>query len=121
MIVWIIGIAGSGKSTLAKLMHTTLLKKNKPTVLIDGDQIREIFSYDLDYSIEGRLKNAKRIMNLCKLLDTNNINVICTFNIYVYIYVHNKNVYSMYNTNITSTTQSFHIHTLLLLYYSYKK
>lgn len=77
MIVWIIGIAGSGKSTLAKLMHTSLLKKNKPTVLIDGDQIREIFSYDLDYTIEGRLKNAKRIMHLCKLLDTNNINVIC--------------------------------------------
>ena len=63
MIVWIIGLAGSGKSTLAKLMRAKLTKDNKPTVLLDGDNIRELFSYDLDYTIEGRLKNAKRIMN----------------------------------------------------------
>ena len=77
MIVWIIGIAGSGKSTLAKLLHKSIIKKKNPTVLLDGDHIRELFSYDLDYTIEGRLKNAKRIMNLCNLLDSNNINVVC--------------------------------------------
>ena len=77
MIVWIIGIAGCGKSTLAKLLHKRITKKNKPTVLLDGDHIRELFSYDLDYNIEGRLKNAKRVMSLCHLLDLNNINVVC--------------------------------------------
>ncbi len=77
MIVWIIGIAGSGKSTLARLLHKSIVKKSKPTVLLDGDHIRELFSYDLDYTIEGRLKNAKRIINLCHLLDLNNINVVC--------------------------------------------
>lgn len=77
MIVWIIGIAGSGKSTLAKLLHKSIKKKKKPTVLLDGDHIRELFSYDLDYTIEGRLKNAKRVMRLCQLLDSNNINVVC--------------------------------------------
>ena len=77
MIIWIIGIAGAGKSTLAKMIHNKLTKDNKPNVLIDGDQIRELFSYDLDYSVEGRLKNAKRIMHLCNLLDKNNINVVC--------------------------------------------
>ena len=45
--------------------------------MLDGDHIRELFSYDLDYTIEGRLKNAKRVMSLCKLLDLNNINVVC--------------------------------------------
>ena len=45
--------------------------------MLDGDHIRELFSYDLDYTIAGRLKNAKRVMSLCKLLDSNNINVVC--------------------------------------------
>ena len=57
-------------------MHKSI-KKKKPTVLLDGDHIRELFSYDLDYTIEGRLKNAKRVMRLCQLLDSNNINVVC--------------------------------------------
>ena len=77
MIVWIIGIAGSGKSTLAKLLHDSFIKLKKPSVLLDGDYIRELFSYDLDYTKKGRLKNAKRIMSLCNLLDSNNINVVC--------------------------------------------
>ena len=56
MIVWIIGIAGSGKSTLAKLLHDSFIKLKKPSVLLDGDYIRELFSYDLDYTKKGRLK-----------------------------------------------------------------
>ena len=77
MVVWIIGLSGSGKTTIAELMHNEFLKKNLSTVLIDGDQIRELFSNDLGYSKEDRLKNAGRIKSLCKLLDNNKINVIC--------------------------------------------
>ena len=79
MIVWIIGIAGSGKSTLAKLVHGSFIKLKKPSVLLDGDYIRELFSYDLDYTKKGKLKNAKRIMSLCNLLDSNNINVFVQY------------------------------------------
>ena len=77
MVIWIIGLAGSGKSTFANLLYKNIKKKGKPIVLLDGDNIRELFSYDLDYTIKGRLKNAKRIMSLCNLLDSNNINVVC--------------------------------------------
>jgi len=77
MVIWVIGLAGSGKSTISKIIHRSFLKKNIPTVLIDGDEIRKIFANDLGYSIEDRLKNASRIRELCKLLDKNEINVIC--------------------------------------------
>lgn len=77
MIIWVIGLAGSGKTTLANILHARFVKEKLPTVLLDGDNIRELFSNDLGYSKMERLRNAKRIMNLCKLLDKNKINAIC--------------------------------------------
>ena len=58
-------------------MHQSLLKNKMPTVLIDGDEIRKIFSNDLGYSSQDRLRNASRIRELCKLIDKNGINVVC--------------------------------------------
>ena len=77
MVIWVIGLAGSGKSTISKILHKSFIQKNLPTVLIDGDQIREIFGNDLGHDISDRLKNASRIRELCSLLDKNNINVVC--------------------------------------------
>ena len=78
MIIWIIGIAGSGKSTISKVIYEKLKKNDKATVLLDGDQVRDIFSNDIGHSREDRLKNAKRIRNLCKLFDVQKINAVCS-------------------------------------------
>jgi len=77
MVIWVIGLAGSGKSTMSKNIHLSFLKNKIPTVLIDGDEIRKIFSNDLGYSSQDRLRNASRIRELCKLIDKNGINVVC--------------------------------------------
>jgi adenylylsulfate kinase len=77
MVIWIIGIAGSGKTTVSKIFYNQIKKKKRETVLLDGDQIRQIFSNDLKHTKQDRLTNAKRIRNLCKMLDLQNINVIC--------------------------------------------
>jgi cytidine diphosphoramidate kinase len=77
MVIWLIGLSGAGKTTLANKVVADANNKNLNTVLIDGDVVREIFGNDLDYSIEGRLLNAKRICQLGKFLDDQGLNVVC--------------------------------------------
>ena len=43
MIIWLIGLSGSGKSTVGKELYEIWKKDSKPTVIIDGDEIRRIF------------------------------------------------------------------------------
>ena len=75
MIIWIHGKSNSGKTILAKQILKEVKNYNKTFVHIDGDEIRKIFSNN-DYSLEGRLKNAKFIQNLVFLLNKNKVNVI---------------------------------------------
>ena len=49
----------------------------KPVVLLDGDNVREVFGNDLGFTEGDRLSNASRIKSLCYLLDQQNINVVC--------------------------------------------
>ena len=80
MIVWLIGLSGVGKSTIGKELYKLWKKDSKPTVIIDGDEIRKIFKHNVGddpYSIEGRKINAERISNLCLWLDKQGINVVC--------------------------------------------
>tara|TARA_Y100000590_G_C15594886_1_gene967614 strand:+ start:521 stop:1015 length:495 start_codon:yes stop_codon:yes gene_type:complete len=76
MIVWIVGLAGSGKTTIGQSLYKEIKKKNSSTCFIDGDKIRQINDNDLGYTLSDRKKNAKRIINFCKLLDDQKINVI---------------------------------------------
>ncbi|MDC6457758.1 adenylyl-sulfate kinase [Alphaproteobacteria bacterium] len=78
MVIWFIGLSGAGKTTLANQVFAMLKKKTKNVVLIDGDVIREIFSNDLGHTIDDRRKNAERISALCKFLDEQDINVVCS-------------------------------------------
>ncbi len=80
MILWLIGMSGSGKSTIGKLVYDQFKKERSNTVLIDGDEIREVFRNDgmsKGHDIEGRRYNAERIRNLCVWLDKQQINVVC--------------------------------------------
>ena len=48
------------------------------TVLLDGDQVRNVVRDDRDpYSVEGRRRNADRMAALCQMLDSQGINVVC--------------------------------------------
>lgn len=79
MIIWIIGLSGAGKSTIGRRVCRKVKHTLPNTVLVDGDEIRELFKFDtpISYSLEGRKENAERIISLCKFLDNQNINVIC--------------------------------------------
>ncbi|WP_076590896.1 adenylyl-sulfate kinase [Herminiimonas arsenitoxidans] len=77
MVVWIIGLSGAGKTTLANAVVEKVRARQDNVVLIDGDAVREMFGNDLGYTIDDRLRNAERICQLCKFLESQNINVVC--------------------------------------------
>lgn len=75
---------------MAKQILKEVKNYNKTFVHIDGDEIRKIFSNN-DYSLEGRLKNAKFIQNLVFLLNKNKVNVIVsTLSIFKKILILNR-------------------------------
>ena len=76
MVIWIIGKSGSGKTFISKKIFNSLKQKNK--ILIDGDQIRDIFYKNkLGFNKNDRKKNALFIIKLCEFLEKNNLIVIC--------------------------------------------
>ncbi len=76
MVTWIIGLSRAGKTTLSKLLYEELKPKITNLVLLDGDIVRDLFRNDVDYTIEGRRKNAERLSHLSKFLADQNIHVI---------------------------------------------
>ena len=70
MIIVFYGQPSSGKTTLAKLLQERVFLLNQPTpVIVDGDEIREIFN-NKDYYREGRIKNLNRISDIATFLES---------------------------------------------------
>ena len=65
MIINITGQAGSGKTTIA----THLVNLIDNSILIDGDELREIF-VNKDYSQSGRRKNISNAYNIARFLES---------------------------------------------------
>ena len=81
MVIWLIGLSAAGKTTIGKEVFIQLKEKTSNTVFVDGDAIRAIFKHDIGdspYTIEGRRKNADRIKEICRWLDKQDINVVCS-------------------------------------------
>lgn len=66
-ILWFTGLSGSGKSTIANAVESRLLKLNKHTYLLDGDNIRMGLNKGLGFSNEDRMENIRRIGEVAKL------------------------------------------------------
>ena len=64
MIINLTGQAGAGKSTIARELEKILYN----SIIIDGDELREIF-INKDYSEEGRRKNITNAYNIARFLE----------------------------------------------------
>ena len=73
----ILGLSGSGKSTIGKLIKNNIEKKYGKTILIHGDQIRNIYNLK-GYKKNYRIRLGKSNADLCKLITRQKINVIFT-------------------------------------------
>jgi adenylylsulfate kinase len=65
MIINLTGQAGAGKSTIAKELEKILYN----SIIIDGDELREIF-VNKDYSEDGRRKNIINAYNIARFLES---------------------------------------------------
>lgn len=76
-VYWITGLSGAGKTTIGRLLYKYIKLKHSNTVFLDGDILREIFGNDLGYAREERIKCAMRYAKLCRMLQQQDLNVIC--------------------------------------------
>ena len=66
--IWIMGLSSSGKSTLAELLVARLRAEGYPCLLLDGDQIRQVFEERLGYDPESRRNQTARVLRLARLI-----------------------------------------------------
>lgn len=64
MIIWLTGSSKAGKTTIAKE-----LKKLIPSVILDGDSMRESISLGAGFSKEDRREHNLRVARLAKVLE----------------------------------------------------
>ena len=79
MVIWIIGLSSTGKTTLARSVYSTAKQFGITNLVhLDGDEMRKLYGNDLGHDLSSRRINSNRIQNFCKLLDDQNIHVVCS-------------------------------------------
>ncbi len=100
MVIWLVGLSGSGKTTLGRAMASAWRAKSDNVVLLDGDEIRAVFAHDRGdgpYTLEGRRRNAERLVALCELLDRQGIHVVCcVLSVFEDMRIENRTRFSSY-------------------------
>lgn len=76
-VYWITGLSGAGKTSIGKLLYEKMKPQYPNIVFLDGDVLREVFGNDLGYTREERVKCSMRYARLCKMLQEQDLNVIC--------------------------------------------
>jgi adenylylsulfate kinase-like enzyme len=76
MVIWITGLSASGKTSLAKYYKKYMKQWNYDFILVDGDNIRDIFLNDLGFDTKARFKQISRMQKIAKFLDKQKYNVI---------------------------------------------
>ncbi len=71
--VWIFGLSGAGKTTFAQEIINTM---RMPYLHLDGDVVRQSICSDLGFSIEDRLENVRRVANICRLCNDQDISCV---------------------------------------------
>lgn len=79
-VIWITGLSGAGKSTLACEVVKRLRADGGPVVLLDGDELREVFgavaANAQNHGREGRLALAIQYAHLCKVIAKQGLTVV---------------------------------------------
>ena len=77
ILVLITGLSGSGKSTIANSLNLMLHYNKFVSYVLDGDAIRSGLNSDLDFSINSRTENIRRVAEISKFfLDAGVISIV---------------------------------------------
>jgi len=76
-VIWVTGLSGAGKTTVARHLQPALQAEGGPVILLDGDELRQVFPTGANYDRESRLQLALAYARLCNLLARQGATVIC--------------------------------------------
>ncbi len=66
-VIWMTGLSGSGKTTIAIHLERLLYQKGFFTQVFDADYLRATLHRDLDFTLEGRAENIRRIAVMSRI------------------------------------------------------
>lgn len=89
-VFWITGLSNSGKTTIGKALYKKLAEIGEQTVMLDGDDLREITGNIFGYTRDDRLNAALFYSKLCEHISKQGISVICS-TISLFHQVHQRN------------------------------
>ena len=78
-VLWFTGLSGAGKSTIANLVEKKLVRMNRHTFLLDGDNVRHGLNKDLGFTQADRIENIRRVGEVAKLMMDAGLIVITAF------------------------------------------
>ncbi|MBZ6379245.1 adenylyl-sulfate kinase [Pacificimonas flava] len=78
-VLWFTGLSGAGKSTVANLVEQRLVRMNRHTFLLDGDNIRHGLNKDLGFEESDRIENIRRVGEVAKLMADAGLIVLTAF------------------------------------------
>jgi bifunctional enzyme CysN/CysC len=78
-VLWFTGLSGAGKSTIATLVEKRLVRMNRHTFLLDGDNVRHGLNKDLGFTQADRVENIRRVGEVAKLMTDAGLIVITAF------------------------------------------
>lgn len=79
---WVTGLSGAGKTTIGRILYQYLKEKKDNVIWLDGDVLREVYN-STDYTSEGRKKLAFQHGRLCRMLNSQGVDVvICVIAMY---------------------------------------
>ncbi len=74
-VYWITGLSGAGKSTLCRRLVEHLRDCGRTVVMLDGDELREVFDSGDAFTGADRLRLAMRYARLCRVIAAGAVDV----------------------------------------------
>ena len=78
-VLWFTGLSGAGKSTIANIVEQKLVRMNRHTFLLDGDNVRHGLNKDLGFTDADRVENIRRVGEVARLMTDAGMIVLTAF------------------------------------------
>jgi adenylylsulfate kinase len=75
-VVWLEGLSGSGKTTVSQTLAPRLRSAGWNVEILDGDEMRQMFSPELGFTRKDREVHARRVSYVARMLARNRVAVV---------------------------------------------